>query len=762
MIVSQNGDDCVIILIMSERRKEYKRISSLRAAALIAGLVGLCLMILLLNQIWLIARTERQVKEQTHAILSLSETVADGYISQARRISQLLLLDQNISKFIYQGPVSEGSSDIQTAIDAMRTLPSMVNVNPFLSEVMIYSKASNYLLTSRNLYFDIESMYQLFSISGLSSRQFRTNYLLTKSSGFFPAVTAFVNGRQQLVIPYLQSFPLNNPAANSGKAVLLLDESFLMDQMSSLPVGEHGWYCIADSSWNILTSSDSKASTAGLKGLADGAYDSIRIKNANYFVSILSSPDTGLKYISAISRSEMRGSLVPIWIIVALAIIFVLIAAWVLGFVQFYRSQQNWKKLKGLIGNSDVNASYELIEDTISSIVKDAKKNSIESGQLSFKGETFFRRFINEKKLSDSDLNLFLDEISQKKILGEGTKLRLLKLIVQENDVLTNIDDIDFSHIATAKEAKQQFPDCSYVYMDMDFNSWILVWGTDDAMLLRGIRLLGQSLESIIPFDISLAVSDCMSDLEGLRSAPGQCSAVARSIQNEEKHGIIRFFCEMAERTDTFIYTKETEKDLLSSALSGDTQQVQKILSSIHQQNFEDRSLSLSSSDELIEALHSSAVAFCLKRNIQSFPKRFSIFSDVQCFFLSQAGKGYLSRNAMEENTKVAITSYIENSFHDPSLNLCKAASDLGMRENYLYHFMSTRMGSTFAQYLEDFRLDRSHELIMSDQNLSINEIASSCGYCNPQTFRRAFKKRFGQLPSDFRNSAMASPSGTR
>lgn len=36
---------------------------------------------------------------------------------------------------------------------------------------------------------------------------------------------------------------------------------------------------------------------------------------------------------------------------------------------------------------------------------------------------------------------------------------------------------------------------------------------------------------------------------------------------------------------------------------------------------------------------------------------------------------------------------------------------------------------------------------------LAVNEIAQKCGYCNPQTFRRAFKKRFGQLPSDFRNS---------
>lgn len=119
---------------------------------------------------------------------------------------------------------------------------------------------------------------------------------------------------------------------------------------------------------------------------------------------------------------------------------------------------------------------------------------------------------------------------------------------------------------------------------------------------------------------------------------------------------------------------------------------------------------------------------------------------------METASEGLHSKDEIEEGTKNAIIELIEKQYANPSLNLSMAAEMLHMKENYLYHFMSTRIGRTFSQYLEDFRLDQSHDLIMTSNDQSINEIAQKCGYCNPQTFRRAFKKRFGQLPSDFRN----------
>nr|WP_237446365.1 helix-turn-helix domain-containing protein [Sphaerochaeta halotolerans] len=38
---------------------------------------------------------------------------------------------------------------------------------------------------------------------------------------------------------------------------------------------------------------------------------------------------------------------------------------------------------------------------------------------------------------------------------------------------------------------------------------------------------------------------------------------------------------------------------------------------------------------------------------------------------------------------------------------------------------------------------------------MTIGEITTLCGYSNSQTFRRAFKKRYGMLPSDYQKTVL-------
>lgn len=152
----------------------------------IAIVVSICLLCLIAGQIWLIDKSERDLRSQTSRMLILAETVADSYIKQTEKIAQMILLDRSTTKFIYQGLIPEGSSDIQTAIDAMSILPTAVNVNNFIANIYVYSKSSDYLLSFPNLYFQIDEMYELFAFQGLSSRQFRSQYLQTQKAGFFP------------------------------------------------------------------------------------------------------------------------------------------------------------------------------------------------------------------------------------------------------------------------------------------------------------------------------------------------------------------------------------------------------------------------------------------------------------------------------------------------------------------------------------------------------------------------------------------------
>ena len=61
-------------------------------------------------------------------------------------------------------------------------------------------------------------------------------------------------------------------------------------------------------------------------------------------------------------------------------------------------------------------------------------------------------------------------------------------------------------------------------------------------------------------------------------------------------------------------------------------------------------------------------------------------------------------------------------------------------------------MGITIHQYVSEFRVNKSKELLTYSK-LSINAVAASVGYKNPLTYSRAFEKSMHMTPSEYRKN---------
>ncbi len=724
----------------------------MKTAQFVAMVIGICLCFLLIEQIWLLNKTESDITANTHSNISLSVAITDSYIEQAIKVGQTLSLDLSVSKFIYQRPIEYGSNEIQTMIDILWKLPTSKTVNPMIADVFIYSKASEYLLNSSNLFFDIDKMYPLFQFQGYSSRQFKSSFLSSKTSGFFPSITAVISGRQVKVVPYIQIFPLSNQAANTGKIMLLLDEEFLSSQLGALDSTKIGWYSIEDPNNGIITTSNIEyAKLKEIASLPNGQHNNVLINNEKFFISVTTSTVTGLRYVCAIAQKDLISKLFPLSFILPLLVLLVLTCSFIFSFNHFFKSQRNWNKLKALIGKPKENTSYELIADTITSILKEEQNSSSTTEQIPFKYETLFRRYIYQVQQSNAELNTLFSEI-----LGPNwqntANYKLIKIIIREKENLTDIDDLDFLRLVTNKEAREIFHDKFFDFTDYEFNSWLFVWDNNETLLNGNIKIFWNKIVKLIPFDISIASSDTKVDLQGLSQAPLECSLVAEAINDSNLNRVMINYNTLATRTDPYIFTADMEKALTNATSSNNPQEVTTQLNSIYTENFVKRNLNPQNRTALINKLYITAVQYNLKRGKQGIPQKFSSFSDVKQFFLEKAGQTIPTKNEFEQNTTDAIVAYIEKNYSNPSLNLSVAATDLKMKENYLYHFISTRIGKTFASYLEEYRLDKAMQMLINNKDLSINAIALQCGYTNPQTFRRAFSRRFHQLPSEVRN----------
>ena len=59
--------------------------------------------------------------------------------------------------------------------------------------------------------------------------------------------------------------------------------------------------------------------------------------------------------------------------------------------------------------------------------------------------------------------------------------------------------------------------------------------------------------------------------------------------------------------------------------------------------------------------------------------------------------------------------------------------------------------GMPFPRYLTMLRLDHALSLLCSNQDLSIETIATKSGFTTRQTFYRTFSERFGISPAEYR-----------
>lgn len=707
----------------------------------------LCFTILFVTQHWLRLTMIKEKEEQAMANLQLVHMSVDTSFDQIQKLSQLLLMDNSIARFIYQGILPSGSEEIQTVIDAITLLPISTSINSLLPEIYIYSNRSGYILSSRNAFLDPELIYpSLFAFEGLNYRQFKNKYLTTNfRSKYFPLTQALIQGRSRTVLPYAQTFPLNNPAANAGKILFLLDGTYFTNLLTNQESSDGSSTYIIDQDGVVIAS-------AGIGDLpidptfGDGQHR-IRIKGAEYILSIATSSVTGLRFFTFLPTSEVLSMLNPMWLVALLVTLFVFILFALISIFTLFRSNKKWNDLLGLAGKS---LPYEEAIGYISSVVEKDRAKTREAGFTPFITDTFFRRLIHGRMTGSAEMQIMLGSVQEDIDPNQPYSYQMLSIsILDAQELLSSkqYKDIDFTRIVATKQAQKTFSNQHYLYMDMTFNIWILAWDQDKHLLEEHINLFWREFALAVPTIAALAVSSQRTNLDQIFSLANECSEVQHSF-GSEKNGVIRRYQELRVEHQPYRFGRDEERLLIQGILKGEEQPLSELLKEIERTNFIDRTIPSSERGNLLKVLYATAVTVSRLLKLPLYQSPFESFEEAKHFFLDQAQRVSRTQKDADELLIHKIEQYIEANYSDPNLNLSHMANRFGLKESYLYHFMLTRMESSFAQYVETFRLERSLTLFR-DQQLTIAQIARSSGYANPQTFRRAFSKHFGILPSD-------------
>lgn len=91
---------------------------------------------------------------------------------------------------------------------------------------------------------------------------------------------------------------------------------------------------------------------------------------------------------------------------------------------------------------------------------------------------------------------------------------------------------------------------------------------------------------------------------------------------------------------------------------------------------------------------------------------------------------------------------YIRKNYKK-GISLQSAADSVDIRNTYLSTLFKNELGIDFAEYLNDFRLEKSKQLFETG-NRNIRDVAENCGFGNYYGFFKVFKKKYGITPKEY------------
>lgn len=115
----------------------------------------------------------------------------------------------------------------------------------------------------------------------------------------------------------------------------------------------------------------------------------------------------------------------------------------------------------------------------------------------------------------------------------------------------------------------------------------------------------------------------------------------------------------------------------------------------------------------------------------------------------TEQGTQQFSRNVL------AMRQIIKKRYPE-QLSLAAVASELHLNAVYLGQLFKQEVGRSFAQFLNDYRVDVAMDLLR-DSDLDIGQIAEAVGYQNSSYFYKLFKKQTGMSPGDYRKAGVLS-----
>lgn len=215
-------------------------------------------------------------------------------------------------------------------------------------------------------------------------------------------------------------------------------------------------------------------------------------------------------------------------------------------------------------------------------------------------------------------------------------------------------------------------------------------------------------------------------------------------------------------KSDLYYFPNDLSAKLQKAVSNGNKTLVREIFELLKEENLSERSLPLlpmqfllsEIRNALFKARYSKAASSAkITEELNQLDKYFNSNQSISGYeelalHLCEIFTTYTTEQQLIEN----ICNYLKENYRDPSLGLTKISEIFNISESYFSFLFKKVSGQNFFNYLEQLRMNASMEYV-KQESCSLSDIYLYVGYNNIGSFRRAFKKTFGDTPSNIRKA---------
>lgn len=716
---------------------------------------------------------EESALKYNQALIEQVSNILDARMAEIDSVVTKISFDSRITELLDSSHMSQG----QIAV-------SMLGI---LKDISIY-KVSNQFINSLYIYYvDLdkyiapESSYKGREFYELYNGEFaeneyavwKNNYLVNYNFKKF----YLAHNKENLL--YIHSIPLNNFFKPTGAILIDINVNEIHELFEKAHVNSGGFAYILDSNGDLITTVQNDIGKEEIYTFLNKDETQKKLfQNNKYLISKVTSTYNGWTYGIVIPTSQvMHGANAvkkTLLGMIVTSILFGLIVACYISYKNAKPIQNAISLLKDYAAEATGNNEFRKLDYIVSNLIKkDKNLQSKLNEQTPLIRAAFLERLLSGRFSEKENTDAMLKQVDIH-VNGKMFTVLIVQIMnykgVPVSDYLKEINTSKFFLVNDFKLFFDIFYD---IDIDIDKQAFIIPFEEGSVTVNKTeienkVSLYKSRLKTEYDLMINMACGNLCENINDIFFSYKQALQALEYGFDVDSSAVI-WFENIHLKSDQYYYPLNVEMRLINLVKEGEETEALKVLKYVHEENFEKRQLSADMLRYLLgeikgtvqKAVESTGATnsqfkdniYYLLKSTDNYKDPVELFKSFEEIFLLMCN--FVVRQENEEKGELVqkILEFINKNVCSNSFSQTLVAANFKLSEPYLSTFFKEQMQEGFFEYVEALRLKKACELLKSTNDI-IEEISNSVGYANANSFRRAFKRKYGVTPNAYRDAS--------